>query len=90
MLFEASAHCDEQAAIARRKVQKRAARAKLKVALGELFSARQGEGGPRHQRDVAAVDGRVKTSSTVEGRSASRDHEPHTSSSRSRWILTSF
>ena len=48
MLLEASAHCDEQAAIARRRrrgqgddVQKRATRAELKVAVGELSSARQ-------------------------------------------------
>ena len=48
VLLEASAHCDELAAIARRRrrgrgddMQKRAARAELKVALGELSSARQ-------------------------------------------------
>ena len=48
MLLEASGRCDEEAAIARRRrrhrgddVQKRAARAELKVALGELSSARQ-------------------------------------------------
>ena len=48
MLLEASAHCDEQTAIARRRrrgqgddVQKKVARAELKVALGELSSARQ-------------------------------------------------
>ena len=47
-LLEASGRCDEEAAIARRRrrhqgddVQKTAARAELKVALGELSSARQ-------------------------------------------------
>ena len=48
MLLEASGRCDEEAAIAQRRrqhrgddVQKRAARAELKVAFGELSSARQ-------------------------------------------------
>ena len=48
MLLEASGRCDEEVAIARRRrrhrgddVQKRAARAELKVALGELSSAKQ-------------------------------------------------
>ena len=48
MLLDASAQCDEQAAVARRRrqnqgddVQTRACRAEVKVALGELSSARQ-------------------------------------------------
>ena len=48
MLLEARGRCDEEVAIARRRrrhqgddVQKRAARAELQVALGELSSARQ-------------------------------------------------
>ena len=82
MLLDASGHCDEQAVIAGRRrrgqgddVQKRAARAELKVSL--VSSARQAlekkgeEVSARHQRDDVAVDGRVTTSSTVEGRSAS-------------------
>ena len=47
-LLDASSQCDEQAAVARRRwrrqgddVQKRAVRAEMKVALGELSSARQ-------------------------------------------------
>ena len=48
MLLESSARCDEQAVVARRRrrhqgddLQKRAVRVELKVALGELSSARQ-------------------------------------------------
>ena len=57
MLLEASGRCAEETAIARRRrrhlgddVQKRAARAELKVALGELSSARQALEGEETQQ----------------------------------------